>query len=311
METNKESDKKRVHTESHLYELESRLKTLNVSCSTADVYRENLKHDKAKFVHFLEHLGSIMKIESGATEMGFELNPDVLLQRAAQLMKMENDSINDQRTSVCHLQRKIKQMKEQMENKDMHLDLLKKKVAALEEGRLAKTDLEKEIDDHVVLSRKMKLKVESLTQQVNELRNENAAMKTQGADVHTLKVSDVLSPMTTRVLWSMFFQHRLAERENEIRRLLEDISRLENTRDKQAGKISCLQDKIHTVDDATSRTLVSSDNAVRTLSNELRFLKGSLQQVTDREHQVRNKEDEILSRFDDTSPRFSYSIFAR
>ncbi|CAF1676667.1 unnamed protein product, partial [Adineta ricciae] len=226
LEMNKESEKKRTHTESHLYELENRLKTLNMTCTSADVYRENHKQDKAKFVHFLERLGAIMQIESYSTE----LNPEVILQRAEQLMKTENDSLNDQRTSVYNLQRKIKQMKELMENKDLHLDLLKKKVSALEEGRTAKTDLEKEIDDHVILSRKMKLKVESLTQQVNELRNENTLLKTQSADVHTLK-------------------NRLIEREKEVRRLLEDISRLENARDKQAFKISSLQDKMHSVDD--------------------------------------------------------------
>ncbi|UJR35149.1 hypothetical protein I4U23_027918 [Adineta vaga] len=267
IELNKESDKKRTHTESHLYDLENRLKTLNMSCTSADVYRENHKQDKAKFTHFLERLGSIMKIENYSTEMGYELNPEVILQRAEQLMKVEYGSIHDQQSSVCNLQRKIKQMKEQMENKDIHLDLLKKKVAALEEGRVGKTDLEKEIDDHVILSRKMKLKVESLTQQVNELRSENTLLKTQSSDVHTLK-------------------NRLIEREKEVRRLLEDISRLENTRDKQAVKISSLQDKMHTVDDDTNRTLISSDNAVRTLSNELRFLKSTLQQLTEREQQL-------------------------
>ncbi len=51
-------------------------------------------------------------------------------------------------------------------------------------------------------------------------------------------------------------------------------------------KISNLQDKIHSVDDDANRTLSSSDNAVRTLSNELRFLKSSLEQVTERERRV-------------------------
>ncbi|CAF4607268.1 unnamed protein product, partial [Rotaria magnacalcarata] len=69
----------------------------------------------------------------------------------------------------------------------------------------------------------------------------------------------------------------------EIRRLLEDINKLEGTRDRQAVKISTLQDKIHSVDDDANRTLLSSDNAVRVLSNELRFLKSSLEQVTERE----------------------------
>ncbi len=78
----------------------------------------------------------------------------------------------------------------------------------------------------------------------------------------------------------------MIEREKEVRRLLEDISKLENTRDKQAVKISSLQEKIHSVDGEANRTLVSSDNAVRALSNELRFLKGSLEQVIERERRV-------------------------
>ncbi len=51
-------------------------------------------------------------------------------------------------------------------------------------------------------------------------------------------------------------------------------------------KISTLQEKIHSVDDDANRTLVSSDNAVRALSNELRFLKGSLDQAAERERRV-------------------------
>ncbi len=185
---NKESEKKRRHQETHLYELEQRVKTLDNNYTNTEVFRENFKQDKAKFHHFLERLASIMKIENVSNEFGYELNPDVILTRAEQLMKLENDSIVDQKSSIYGLQRKIKQLKEQLENKDVHLDLLKKKVQALEEGRTAKTDLEREIDDHVVLSKKMKLKVESLTQQVNELKHENTQLKAQSTDVHTLKV---------------------------------------------------------------------------------------------------------------------------
>ncbi len=43
---------------------------------------------------------------------------------------------------------------------------------------------------------------------------------------------------------------------------------------------------MHSVDDDVNRTLLSSDNAVRNLSNELRFLKTSLAQLTEREQRV-------------------------
>ena len=84
----------------------------------------------------------------------------------------------------------------------------------------------------------------------------------------------------------LFFQERLLERDKEVHRLLDEISKLEGTRDRQAVKISALQDKVHSIDDSANRTLFSSDNAVRNLSNELRFLKGSLEQVTEREQRV-------------------------
>ena len=170
-------------------DLENRVKTLDNNYTTTEVYRENLQQDKAKFLHFLERLGSIMKVDNVSTELGYELNPDVLLSRAEQLMRLESNSITDQKTSIYGFQRKIKQMKEQMENKDLHMDLLRKKVIALEEGRAGKTDLEREIDDHVLLSRKMKVKVEHLTHQVNDLKCENTQLKAQMTDVQTLKVS--------------------------------------------------------------------------------------------------------------------------
>ncbi|CAF2796990.1 unnamed protein product [Rotaria sp. Silwood2] len=267
IEINKEADNKRHHAESHLLELEHRLKTLDNDYTTTEVYRENLKQDKAKFLHFLERLASIMKIENVSNELGYELNPDVILTRAEQLMKLEKDSIVDQKTSIYSLQRKIKQLKEQIENKDLHLDLLRKKVIALEEGRAAKTDLEREIDDHVMLSRKMKVKVDHLTQQVTDLKHENTQLKAQITDIQILK-------------------NRLVEQEKEIRRLLEDLNKLQNMRDKQAVKISTLQDKIHSVDDEANRTLISSDNTVRALSNEVRFLKSSLEQITERENRL-------------------------
>lgn len=185
---NKEAEQKRRHTEAHLLELEQRLKTLDSNFTSTEVFRETLKQDKAKFLHFVDRLASIMHIENHSHELGYELNPDVILKRAEHLMKLESDCGFEQHASAQNLHRKIKQLKEQIENKDIHLELLRKKVVALEEGRAAKTDLEREIDDHVLLSRKMKLKVESLTQQVNELKHENTQLKAHMTDVHTLKV---------------------------------------------------------------------------------------------------------------------------
>lgn len=192
LDLNKDLESKRQHAEEQWQELDCRVKNLDSDYTTNEVYRENLKKDRAKFLKFVERLASIMKIESVSNELGYELNPDVILIRAEQLMRLEKDSISDQKTTIQNLQKKVSQMKEQLENKDLHLDLLRKKVVALEEGRAAKTDLEREIDDHVMLSRKMKVKVDQLTQQVSDLRHENTQLKAQITDIQMLKVCLIL-----------------------------------------------------------------------------------------------------------------------
>ena len=186
---NKEIDGKRRHAEDQWHELEYRIKALDTDYSTNEAYRENLKKDKAKFFNFLERLATILKIENVSNELGYELNPDVVLIRVEQLMRLERESTADQKTTIQNLQKKVSLMKEQMENKDLHLDLLRKKVVSLEEGRAGKTDLEREIDDHVMLARKMKVKVDHLTQQVSDLRQENIQLKAQMTDIQTLKVN--------------------------------------------------------------------------------------------------------------------------
>lgn len=184
--------------------MEHRVKSLNTDYTSNEAYRETLKQDKAKFLHFLERLAIILKIENVSNDLGYELNPDVILTRAEQLMRLEKDSIVDHKSTIANLQRKVQQMKEQLENKDLHLDLLRKKVVSFEESRVGKTDLEREIDDHVMLSRKMKVKVDHLSQQVTELRHENTQLKAQITDVQTLKVTETRLSLSSHVVQASF-----------------------------------------------------------------------------------------------------------
>jgi hypothetical protein len=137
----------------------------------------------------LERLGHILKVSQISADVGLDMNVDLLIARAEQLVKMESDSLQDKQTNIYNLQRKVKQFKEQLDNKDLHLDLLRKKLSALEEERAGKTALEREVDDHVAMSKKFKLKVEKLTEQLNCLKCENSDLKAQLLDSHGLKVN--------------------------------------------------------------------------------------------------------------------------
>jgi hypothetical protein len=137
----------------------------------------------------LERLGHILKVSQISADVGLDMNVDLLIARAEQLVKMESDSLQDKQTNIYNLQRKVKQFKEQLDNKDLHLDLLRKKLSALEEERAGKTALEREVDDHVAMSKKFKLKVEKLTEQLNCLKCENSDLKAQLLESHSFKVN--------------------------------------------------------------------------------------------------------------------------
>jgi chromosome segregation ATPase len=133
-------------------------------------------------------MGNILKVNEISADIGLDFNVDLLMARAEQLVKMESGNVQDKQTNIYNLQRKIKTLKEQLDNKDLHLDLLRKKVASLEEEKFGKSSLEKEVDDHVMMSKKLKIKVDKITQQLNDYKHENTDLKAQLLDMNNLKV---------------------------------------------------------------------------------------------------------------------------
>ena len=196
------------------------------------------------------------------------MNIDLILARIEQLAKLECDSLADKQTNIYNLQRKVKSLKEQLDNKDLHLDLLRKKLCGLEEERTAKCALEKEVDEHVAMSKKFKIKVEKLTEQLASLRCENENLKAQLHDFNNCK-------------------NNRCDQEKEINKLCMRIAELESIKDKQSIKILKLKEELDSYCSDLSKTRSSSDNVVQSLSQELRTIKLELDKVQDREKQVR------------------------
>ena len=263
----KDLESKYHHSERHIYELETRLKSLDSEYCANEVLRDNLKSDRIRYLSFLERVGNIMKISQISADVGLDMNVDLIIARIEQLVKSENDSLQDKQTNIYNLQRKVKALKEQLDNKELHLDLLRKKLAALEEERAGKCALEREVDDHVAMSKKFKLKVEKLTEQLNSLKCENSDLKAQLLDSNSLKV-------------------RTTDQDKEIHKLVDRISELESVKEKQACKITKLRDELELLTKEVNKTRTSSDSTVGSLSVELRHLKQDLEKSQSREKQV-------------------------
>ena len=69
-----------------------------------------------------------MKMDPITADLGLDGSAEAILIRAEQLSKLEADALVDRKTHIYNLQRKIKNLKEQLESKELHMDLLRKKV---------------------------------------------------------------------------------------------------------------------------------------------------------------------------------------
>ena len=79
-------------------------------------------------MRFLERIVHAMKMEAITMDLGVESITDAIISRAEQMTRMENDNLVDRKTHIYNLQRKVKSQKEMIESKDLHMELLRKKV---------------------------------------------------------------------------------------------------------------------------------------------------------------------------------------
>lgn len=263
----KEMESKYSSNERHVIDLEHRLKALDSEYCANEVMRDNLKSDRVKYLSFLERMGKILKVAEISADIGLDMNVDLLMSRAEQLVKLEGDTIADKQTNIYNLQRKIKQLKEQLDNKDLHLDLLRKKLSCMEEEKQGKCQLEREVDDHVMMSKKFKLKVEKLSSQLNSLKAENSSLKATILDLN-------------------IYKNQCGDQQKNIESLTAKITELNCVIEKISIKLAKMRDEKDSTCVEINQTRTSSDNAINALSQELRSIKQDLEKTSGREKQL-------------------------
>lgn len=82
----------------------------------------------------------------------------------------------------------LKEQKQRFESKDLHIDLLRKKVAQLEEEKKSYSALAVEKDDATLTCRKLEKKVERLQAELNGMRISTTDLKAQLSYTNELKV---------------------------------------------------------------------------------------------------------------------------
>ncbi|XP_055719710.1 coiled-coil domain-containing protein 170 isoform X3 [Salvelinus fontinalis] len=145
--------------EQQVTDLSDRLQGLEAELMTSDVHRDGLSHNSQLHEQFLGQLSERMKVDSIATDLGYDMRLQLILSRAEQLVKLEGTALVESKTLAHNQQRKLKIQKERLESKELHMELLRRKVSELEEEKKSRSALAMQRDDANVTARKMQLKV--------------------------------------------------------------------------------------------------------------------------------------------------------
>jgi len=167
---------------------QSRIRELEDDLASGDVLRDTLRSDRTKYVKFLEEMADAMKVGEALMEMGHTFDTDVLIARANQLVKLEGQALLDKTSSNLALRKQIKQLKEKLKNKELHLSLVQKKTGDLQEKEKMRTALAIDRDEAIVQVQKLNHKVERLQSQLGNSRLKNTELKADLADTNELKV---------------------------------------------------------------------------------------------------------------------------
>ena len=110
----------------------------------------------------------------------------LLLTHLEKIMCANREYEKDKRENV-HLKR-IAELKDELDNKSVHLDLLRKKLVELEEVKAGRSEIRRECEDRESTIKKLHVKIDKQREEIICLKNQIVQLKSNMLDVNCLKV---------------------------------------------------------------------------------------------------------------------------
>ncbi|XP_072554887.1 coiled-coil domain-containing protein 170 isoform X1 [Paramormyrops kingsleyae] len=276
----------RAHSaEQQVQELGRRQKELEAELLTADVLRDGLSRERHSVrggatgapglwwwiqinnLRFLGQLSEKLKLERVAAEVGFDMQAEAIVLRVEQLVKQEERALVESRTLARDLQRKTKAQREQLQSKELHMDMLRRKVAQLEEEKQSRSALAVERDDAQLTARKLQKKVERLQKELEALHHSDTELKARLCHTNELKV-------------------KVLEQNQTIEVQGKSLDRLQKEKAKAAERLATEKCEMES---RYQEAVVSQQQVQRSLqsrSSELRILQQTVLELTEKERRL-------------------------
>ncbi|XP_062833391.1 coiled-coil domain-containing protein 170 isoform X3 [Anolis carolinensis] len=251
-----------------------RSNSIAVNLSTEDIVEKvremcNKEESKNTYLKFLDQLSEKMNLDKMAADIGFDMRLDAVLARVEQLVKLEGDTLIENKIIARNLQRKLKTQKEQFDNKELQLKLLRQKIAQLEEEKHVRTALAVEKDEANLTVRKLQKKLERLQNELVLARETNTELKVKLADTNELKIKTL-------------------EQDKTIEDLSKSQENLEKLKAKAERQLTSVKSELHVVERDAKEDKEKAKNMLESVMNELTTLKSALEEVMKRKEQLSN-----------------------
>lgn len=102
--------------------------------------------------------------------------------------QLDSNRFRFQSSTVYSLQRKVRVLREQVQRRDLHLELLRRKIALLEDNARGKAILQTERDEALCRARRNNKQNERTSHQLLEVKTQLADVRAQLADATDYKV---------------------------------------------------------------------------------------------------------------------------
>nr|XP_022903499.1 coiled-coil domain-containing protein 170 [Onthophagus taurus] len=297
--------------------LEARLHKADTEINSCEVSREGLKRDKTTFMNFLERLARALNMEEISHDVGVELHTESLLLRAEQLARLESDKLVDkllccgygtlprlrrersfhdlpsrETATVYQLQRRLRTLREQVQRKDLHLDLLRRKLSLQEDNAKAKCLLQSERDEASIRIRKLMKQLEKVQIQFADSKSQIRELNAQLAEAADFKITAL-------------------ERARKIEELQKRLIESEALRTKYNRKVSMLKDQVRNTGDTIEQERSMNEHSIQLLRDDLARMKESLSELNRRESQLLGFRSSVAKILGCILPMPDYELISR
>ncbi|XP_017882526.1 coiled-coil domain-containing protein 170 [Ceratina calcarata] len=298
--------------------LESKVRKLESDLTTCELQKESLRRDKQTLITFLERLSKAMQMDEISEEMGLDLQTESLLARAEQLARLETDKLVDKysrcnytilpgirrersfhelpsikETSVVYqLQRRVRTLREQLQRRDLHLDLLRRKLSLQEDSVRMKSLLQSERDEANLRAKKLSKQIERLQVQLSEEKSRSRELSAQLTEAADYKIAAL-------------------ERSRKIEELQKRLVESEMLRTRFNRKLTMLKEQMRNMTETVDQERSINDHSLQLLRDELAQVKQNLSEITKRESQLQSFRVSVVKLLSEPICTPDYEIISR